>query len=169
MVRGFSLALMLAGVSLGSLLLPGMGKGSFPAYLTCPPLPETGPAGQVSIYVVKTQDPPGFVCVRVINGRSESIGHGVPPSVSLQRWEEGKPGQLGQFRDFPGAYTHLGGLEVQQLLVKLYFPPGEVLDEPAPMFQPAPPGRYRVCFRYDVRGQEEGGKQEVCSEEFSLP
>ena len=168
--RSFSLTPMLVGVFLvGGLLLPSMGKGDFPLYLTCPPLPESVAAGQVSLYVAKAQDPSGFVCVRVINGRSESIGHSDPPRVSLQRWEEGKPGQPGQFRDFPGAYIHPEGLDVQQGLVKWYSPPGAVLDEQTPMFQPAPSGRYRVCFRYDVRGQEERGKQEVCSEEFSLP
>jgi hypothetical protein len=151
------------------LFLPAMVRGEHPFSLGCPPLPESGPPGQVAIYVAKTQDPPGFVCVRVINGRSESIGHSAPPRVSLQRWEEGKPGQPGQFQDFPGAYSHPGGLDVQQLLVKWYSPPGMILDEQMPMFQPAPPGRYRVCFTYSVIKQGEQSEHEVCSEEVTLP
>jgi hypothetical protein len=168
MARRFSPVIMLAGVALCSFPLPGMGRSGFSS-LTCPSLPETALVGQVSIYVARVQDSPGFACVRVINGRSDYIGHGAPPTISLQRWEEEQPGQPGQFQSFPDVYTHPGGFEVQQLAVKWYSPPGAVLDEQVPMFQPAPPGWYRVCFRYEVQGQEERGKQEVCSEGFSLP
>lgn len=169
MIGGFALKTMLVGTSLCGLLFPSRGEGGFSLSFACPPLPKTAPAGQVSIYVAKAQDSPGFVCVRVINGRSENIGFGDPPTVTLQRWEEETPGKPGQFRDFLGDYTHPGGFEVQQGLVKWYFPTGIVVDEQVPMFRPAPPGRYRVCFPYDVRGQEARGKQVVCSEEFTLP
>lgn len=169
MVRGFALTMMLAGISLCGILVPPSGKGEFSPSLACPPLPKTAPAGQVSIYVAKAQNRPGFVCVRVINGRSEDIGFGAPPTVTLQRWKKEKPGESSQFRDFLGDYPPPGRFEVQQPLLKWYFPPGTVMDEQVPMFRPAPPGRYRVCFPYDVGGQGARGKQVVCSEEFTLP
>jgi hypothetical protein len=46
--------------------------------------------------------------------------------------------------------------------------PGVIINQRLPYSgQPAPPGRYRVCFSYLPPEQEKD--QEVCSEEFFLP
>lgn len=129
----------------------------------CPPLPAMGPADQVSVLVAKALDRPGFVCIRVTNGLSGRISHGLPEG-RLQVWEEGKEEGYGQFQDFkPDAVV--GRLSLWPLLW-----PGEGTDSYLPHSgQSAPPGRYRVCFRYEDPLWQRQSQKEVCSEEFSLP
>lgn len=121
----------------------------------CPPLPEQGPAGQVSVYVAKALDAPGVLCVRAVNGISPAIGLGGPPFF-LQKWEEGT------FQNFsPGGAPQAG------VLVGWELPAGKTVDRELFAGQPASPGRYRACLRYYVGQGGEG--QIACSEEISFP
>jgi hypothetical protein len=166
MVRSFSLIVMLGGIILCSLLLSGLGRGehspslSLQESLHCPPLPDTGLASQVSVYVAKALDLSGVVCVRVVNGFSDGI-HTGPPFVRLQKWEEGRWWRKGKFRNFVGQG---GGV----LPYGTVLPAGGLIDERLPGFgEQAPPGKYRVCFSYLPLGQKR--EQEVCSKELLLP
>jgi hypothetical protein len=169
MVRSSWRTGVMGGVSLSLLLLPVMAGGDYLSYLGCPPLPETGPAGQVSVYVAKAQNEPGLVCVRIINGLRESISHGVPLG-RLQVWKQGTWGRKGQFQNFQDVSTLPDGSVVGAPLAGWYLPAGEGWDGILPYSrQPAFPGQYRVCFRYQVERQGARSEHEVCSEEFSLP
>lgn len=54
------------------------------------------------------------------------------------------------------------------ILASYVLQPGGILDRHLPGFgKTVPPGQYRACFRFSVIGQS--GKEEVCSQEFSLP
>lgn len=129
----------------------------------CPSLPAMGPANQVSVYVAKRLGQSGFVCARIINGLSTGVSYGLPTG-RLQVWEEGEGGQQGQFQDFkPDA-------AVEVALARFFVGPGEALDASLPhSLQPAPSGRYRVCFRYRFPTWQLYSQQEVCSEQFTLP
>jgi hypothetical protein len=136
-----------------------MVRGEHPSYLGCLPLPETGPAGRVSVYVAKALDVPGVVCARVINGFSSSIV-GAVGYLRLQKWEEGR------FRNLDEILS--GGAPMIMTADRPAMPSGAVIDRRLPFSgQPAPPGRYRVCFGYIPPEQDQ--YQQVCSEEFSLP
>lgn len=166
MFRSVSLTTALWGSVL--CLLPSLGGSEPPLSLGCPPLPELKSAGQVSVYAVPAQAKSGLVCVRVINGLSEMITHGLPVG-QLQRWEEAK-GKPGRFRDYQDVYVLPDGTVVGVTLGGLFFPAGEYRDGILPLSgQPAPAGRYRVCFRYWVIRHGERSEQEACSEEFALP
>jgi hypothetical protein len=131
------LLLALGGLSL--ILLSASSRGQEPpAHVTCPPLPEQGPANQVSIYVAKALDAPGVVCARVINGFSASIV-GAVGYLRLQKWEEGR------FRDLEELLS--GGAPILMTADRPAMPPGATIEHRLPLSgQPAPPGRYRVCF-----------------------
>jgi hypothetical protein len=168
MARSFWRIVIMKGVSLCLLLFPVIARGEHPSYLGCPPLPETGPAGQVSVYVAKAQAKPGFVCVRMINGLSEGIGHRVN-FARLQKWEEEGWGREAGFREFKDVSTLPDGSVIGELLAHWMLPPGGAHDDYVPHFQPAPPGRYQVCVSYDFPSWQRQQRQKVCSEEFSLP
>lgn len=150
-------ALYYLTIALGGLcpLLPISGRSQDqPFHAKCPPLPEQGSAGQVSVYVAKALDAPGVLCVRAVNGISTAIGLGGPPFF-LQKWEEGT------FQNFsPGGASQAG------VLVGWELPAGKTVDRELFAGQPASPGRYRVCLRYYVGQGREG--QIACSEEISL-
>ena len=163
MRRRFHRTILLSGVCLCYLLPPVLGWGH-PAELVCAPLPATGPAGQVSVYISKAQAKPGFLCVRIVNGLKESILSRFPLG-RLQQWEDGWWWKPGQFRDYqPDLFVALPSLMYR-------LPPGDKSDESHPLSsQSASPGRYRVCVRYQIElsGGEED-KHETCSAELVLP
>lgn len=125
----------------------------FPA--NCPPLPEQGPAGTVSLYVAKALDVPGVICVRAVNGISPSIRWG-GTSFFLQKWEDGT------FQHFSPGGGPMGGV-----LIGVELPVGKTVNYYLFAGQPAPPGRYRACFRYTMTSG--GAEQVTCSEELTLP
>jgi hypothetical protein len=116
----------------------------------------------VSLFVAKALDAPGVVCIRVINEYSVGIA---TKRLALQKWEEGwVSGWWGrEFRDVEPELPSAGAI----MPVGTGFLPG-VIDTWRPLSgQPAPPGKYRVCFSYRSPNQEK--YQDVCTEEFSLP
>jgi hypothetical protein len=155
-----------AVMTLAFALLPIIGRGEYPSPPPgCPPLPEQGAGNKVSIHVIEALDTPRMVCVRAINGLQEMIGIG-GVVFRLQKWEK-RWWRGGQFRDFketPPSGTLLGATAVLTGMS-----PGGVFDARLPHFSPAPPGKYRVCFRYQLQAPRHGEPREVCSEEFSLP
>jgi hypothetical protein len=155
--------LILIGGGLYLLLFPAVGaRGEQTPPVGCPPLPERGPANAVSVYVAKALDVPGVVCARVINGFSASIASG--PILKLQQWQEGEGWKRGEFHDLrdPGSAPFLVTANIMALQ------PGGIINQRLPYSgQPAPPGRYRVCFGYIPPGLADS--QQVCSEEFALP
>jgi hypothetical protein len=151
---------VVGGVCLYLFLLPVAGRSQSPPLPPgCPPLPEQGPAKKISLYVVKALDKPGAVCIRVINRLSEQIEYG-ELAFWLQKWEEER-------REFQRIEEpDLRGTAVR--LVAYGLPAGGVVDRRLPYSrQPAPPGKYRACFRFRMPGQSVD--DEVYSEEFSLP
>jgi hypothetical protein len=147
------------GLCLFLCLSPVRGRGEQLPPEGCPPLPEQGPANQVSVYVAQALYAPGAVCARVINGFSSSIV-GAVGYLRLQKWEEGR------FRDLDEILS--GGAPVLMTADRPAMPPGAIIEHRLPLYgQPAPPGRYRVCFGYIPPGQDD--LQWTCSEEFSLP
>lgn len=125
----------------------------------CPPLPERGPADVVSLYVEQALDVPGVVCARVINGFSSSIV-GAGGYLRLEQWEDGK------FRDLDEIL--FGGAPMIIAADRPSMPAGAVIETRLPAYgQPAPPGRYRVCFRYISSGHTE--IQQGCSTALTLP
>jgi hypothetical protein len=168
MSHSASLAIMLCGGILCFFLRPSAGHGESPSYPGCPSLPEQGLAGRVSVYAVPAQARSGLVCVRVINGLGKMLTYGLPVG-RLQKWEEGEKGKLGQFRDYQDVTVLPDGTAVGVILGGLFFPAGEYRDGVLPLSgQPAPTGRYRVCFRYSVVEHGKRSEHEACSEEFSL-
>jgi hypothetical protein len=125
----------------------------------CPQLPEQGVARRVSIHVSKRLDTTELVCVRVINGLSVNVEYGAV-AFWLQKWKETE----GKFLNIED--PDLRGTAVQ--MVAYMLPAGGILDRYLPSSrQPAPPGRYRVRFRFRTPGQDVD--EEVYSGEFSLP
>jgi hypothetical protein len=159
--RVHDLTLIAGGLYL-LLFSPVGARGEQTSPVGCPPLPERGPANAVSIYVAKALDVPGVVCARVINGFSSSIASGL--NLKLQKWQEGKGSRRGEFHDFrdPGSAPFLVTANIMAMQ------PGVIVNQRLPYSgQPAPPGRYRVCFSYIPPGQAES--QPVCSVEFQVP
>lgn len=147
------------------LLLSTEGRSEHPPP-SCSPLPEQGPTNTVSLYVAKALDAAGIVCVRVINGFNERIE---TRGTTLQKWEDGKLwGLWGQgFQELKSKQPSAGGI-LPGSIGSVLMPPLRIADMRLPLSgQPAPPGRYQVCFSYLPPDQEK--YQEVCSEEFSLP
>jgi hypothetical protein len=152
--RAFSFLLLALGV-LCLLLLPLSERSQarlFPA--TCPPLPEQGPAGTVSLYAAKALDVPGVICVRTVNGISPSIRWG-GTSLFLQKWEDSA------FQNF-----FPGGGSPGVVAAEVESPVGQKVDRYLFADQPVTPGRYRVCFRYTVTLK--GEEQVICSDELTL-
>jgi hypothetical protein len=138
-------------------------------YPGCPRLPVEGVTNKISVYVVKAQVYSGLVCVRVINGLDEPIYSGVIPG-RLQQWEKRWWWREGQFRDFQDVSTLPDGSVVFEPAALFSLPAGAPRDGFLPLSgHPAPPGRYRVCFRYQIERQGARSEHEVCSEEFLLP
>lgn len=161
----YDLAIMVEVVCLLLFLLPTWGRSEQTSLEGCPPLPEQGAVDIVVVHVAKALDVCGVVCARVINGISPWVSSG-GFNPRLQKWEAGKWWRKGQFRDFgetkPGDIPMLVTLDLHRL------EPGIVANQRLPFSgQPAPPGRYRVCFSYRLRGQKQ--HREACSEEFTLP
>lgn len=161
----YGLTLIIGGMCLLLFLSPVGARGEQAPPAGCPPLPEQGPADQVSVYVTKAPDVPGVVCARVINGFSSNISSG-PPNLKLQQWEAGGWWQKGKFRDF--RETESGSVSAIVTANIVGMPPGVIVDRRLPLSgQPAPTGKYRACFNYIPPGK--GEYQQACSEEFSLP
>lgn len=139
---------------------------SDPPPLKCSSLPEQGPAGTISVHVVKVQDQPGVVCARA-NSLSEDVVGTAGVMLRLQVWKKKWWWMQGQFIDFQETFP--GGVLVGGTAVPIKVSAGGVLDQHLPLGQPAPPGRYRVCVHYQVARPGERTEQEVCSEGFSLP
>ncbi len=156
MLRSF---VAIGGVSLLLCCTPVQGRGERMPSEHCPPLPERGPADVVSLYVEQALDVPGVVCARVINGFSSSIV-GAGGYLRLEQWEDGK------FRDVDEIL--FGGAPMIIAADRPSMPAGAVIENRLPAYgQPAPPGRYRVCFRYISSGHTE--IQQVCSTALTLP
>lgn len=150
----FCFPLVLGELYLISLPVLGRSQES-PFHASCPPLSEQSPAGTVSVYAAKALDAPSILCVRAVNGISPAIGRGGGPFF-LQKWEDST------FRNFSPGGMYIGGV-----LARTELPVGQALDHYLFAGQLTPPGRYRVCFRYDVTL---GGEEHIaCSEEFSMP
>jgi len=159
--RWHGLSRLVAKVCLCLFLHPVAGKTQdTPVSLPgCPPLPEQGRAGKISVYVAKALDHPGAVCIRVINGVSTEIRYG-ELAFWLQKWDD-KQGEFQRIEE-----PDLRGAAVRPVAYGL--PAGGVVDRRLPYSrQPAPPGKYRACFRFGMPGQSVD--DEGCSEEFSLP
>jgi hypothetical protein len=125
----------------------------------CPPLPEQAPESTVTVYVAKMPEKSGFVCARAVNGIHPSVSFN---SFLLQQRDEG------QFHDFTEPLPPTPpGIIIGEEAVHIVLMPGQWFDRQFPSFSPAPPGTYRACFRYTLYMSTE--KQEVCSEEVSLP
>jgi len=144
------------------LFAPIAGRSERSLLLDCPPLPEQGPSNKVSIHTAKALDIPGIVCVRVYNGLSTEIAYeGIPVRLQkslLRLWFP-----YLAFKDIFRSGGWIGvSLERGSLRV------GGVVDRRLPGFyQPASPGKYRVCFSYSLHQQND--RQETCSGEFLLP
>lgn len=124
-------------------------KSRYPSPAGCPALPQWGPAGKVSLYVEKALDQPGIVCVRVINGLSDMIEIG-PRNV----WLEGENSPVGTMIAYPD----------RLLLMRTR----GMFDYRLPQTrQPAPSGKYRVCFRSRTFPNQDS--HTAYSPEFSLP
>lgn len=155
------LLVSIAGTGSFLLLLYGIGRSEQIPLPGCPPLPEQAPEGTVAVYVAKMQEKPGFACVRVVNGIATTLSS---DGFRLQRREDG---QFHDFTDKPPATPP--GLIIGQTLIRLGVQRGSRLERELPLYSPAPPGTYRACFRYALYLNLNTERQEVCSEEFSLP
>jgi hypothetical protein len=107
------------------------------------------------------QAKPGFVCVRAVNGISLPLSS---DGFRLQRREDG------QFQDFTEIMPPMPpGLIIGETLPRLSLQLGARLERQLPLYSPAPPGTYRACLRYTLYLNLNTERQEVCSEELSLP
>ncbi len=126
----------------------------------CPPLPDQIQEGTIAVYVAKMPKKPGFVCARAVNGIRHSVSFN---SFLLQKREEG------QFHDFTEPLPPTPpGVIIGEEPIRLEMVIGSRFDRQFPSFSPAPPGTYRTCFRYTLHHMITE-RQEVCSEEFTLP
>src|SRR5712691_657248 len=108
----------------------------------CPPLPEQAAEGTVAVYVAKMQEKLGSVCARAVNGIPPPIGY---DGFHLQRRKEG------QFHDFTEPMPPMPpGVIIGEDASRFEMVIGSRLDRQFPRFGPAPPGTYRVCFRYTL-------------------
>ena len=149
-----------------TLLLPVEGRSEQASPTGCPLLPEQASGNAVALYVAKAPDTPGFVCVRAINGLSEDLAVG-GNSLRLQRWEKEKWWRAGGFRDF--VETPPPGLVIGTTLPLMNMPPGTSQAARLPRLgQPAPAGRYRVCFQSELV-RPDRSQATLCSAEFTLP
>ena len=131
-------------------------------YADCPPLPEQGPEGQVTVYVAKIPAQPGFVCARAVNGIPPSLSYSISYREFRLQQHDGE-----QFRDFTEPMPLLPpGVIIGETLAHIGVMPGHWFDRQFPSFSPAPAGRYRACFRYTLSQSPE--RHEACSEEFSV-
>lgn len=120
----------------------------------------------VALYVAKASDAPGFVCARVVNGLGDDLAVG-DASLSLQKWAKEKWWRAGGFQDF--VETSPKGVIVGMDLVLMTLPAGRSYTARLPRLgQPAPAGRYRVCFHSELV-QPDRVQATVCSGEFTLP
>jgi hypothetical protein len=132
----------------------------------CPPLPEHASPNVVSLYVAKAIDVSGVVCARVINGFSEDLIVG-GSSLRLERWQKEKWWRQGGFHPFAG--TPPEDVIIGMTLVRTTMPAKGIRDERLPLLgSPAPAGRYRICFSYELLRQP-SVQVTICSEEFVLP
>lgn len=125
-------------------------------------LPEHGSSRDISVHVAQITDRPGVVRALVYNGTDEELAYGAT-SFSLQKnwlWIIWLP--YLDFKDF------LFGAKMRAVTpVELLLRMGGRAERYLPRFgKSAPPGRYRVCFRYQVRRSTE--EQCVCSTPFWL-
>lgn len=127
-----------------------------------------GPSHEVSLSVAVERR--GFIWVRAYNGTERDLGYGSPPFHLQQSW--GWFLWLPYFnvaefiRDLRWSFVSLGfDMAIHRL------PVGQKVDDHLPISlsgTPAPPGRYRVCFRYRPFWGE-NRYQSVCSAPFWLP
>lgn len=151
-----------------SFFLPTVGRSEHLPHSGCLSLPEQGPVNTVSISATKALDVPGFICTRVINGRSEDLAL-LESTPNLQKWER-RWLIKGGFRDFSAFREHPSGMIIGGTLSAKYISAGATMDYRLPLYGPVPPGRYRACLRYRLTVAEPKRKDyEVCSEEVTLP
>src|SRR5712691_2839540 len=159
-------AATLIGIIIFSSLLPVQGHPEPAPPPNCPVLPEQSPGNAVALYVAKTSDAPGFVCARVVNGLSDDLAVG-GASLHLQKWAKEKWWCAGGFQDFVAPSPK--GVIVGMDLVLMTLPAGTSYTARLPRLgQPAPAGRYRVCFHSELV-QPDRVQATVCSGEFTLP
>jgi hypothetical protein len=153
--------LVLWGVVTVALFLPVVGTSEQAPPPGCPPLPGQAPEGTVAVYVAKMPEKPGFVCARAVNGIPPPIGY---DGFHFQRREEG------QFHDFTEPVPPTPpGVIIGEDATRFMLVVGSRLERQFPLYSPAPPGTYRACFRYTLYLNLNTERQEVCSEELSLP
>jgi len=128
----------------------------------CSSLPEHGQENQVALAVAPVGDNPGVVCVRVDNGRPESIYYDWAALRLERRWVRLMWSSILRPKDlFPGRQAS----ETQPVL--RYIKEKSFRDFFLPsQYNPAPPGIYRVRFRY--RLTEQGEEQTLYSETVTI-
>jgi hypothetical protein len=164
-MRSLSYGMTLLGGLVFFSLLPVCGH-SEPASSVCPALPEQLSGNGVALYGAKAADTPGFVCAQVMNGLSEDLAIG-GASLRLQKWTKEKWGHSGGFQDF--LEPSPPGVMIGMALPLMMLPVGKHYTARLPRLgQPAPAGRYRVCFHSELV-QPDGVQTTICSAEFTLP
>ena len=131
--------------------------------LGCASLPEHGPSGEIAIAAARMADRRGSVCVRVYNGTEQDLEY-APSAWSLQEsWAWVIWYRYFNLADF------LWGDTIATVMPMWFLRAGGKTGAFLPHSgrRPAPPGRYRACFRYNMEGSHE--ERRVCSAPFWLP
>ena len=148
------------------ILLPVPGYAEPLPALNCSALPEHVAEHTVALYIVKPAETPGLVCAQIMNGLGQDLAVG-GASLRLQKWAKTKWWRAGGFQDFTEPSPP--GVMVGADLGLMMLPTGKSYTARLPRLgQPAPPGRYRVCFQSELV-QADRVQATVCSAEFALP
>lgn len=138
--------------------------------LGCAALPEGGPDNTISISVARVVDQPGVVCARVYNGTYEDLGYAAGAFRLHKSWLWVLWVPYFNLQDVVRSLLPGAPIVAFTGMIDLLPPTGR-MDGYLPSFglyhSPAPPGRYRVCFRY-LAGKSEDERR-VCSAAFWLP
>lgn len=165
-MRNFHTRFTFIGVIAFSFLFPVQGHPEQAIPPNCPALPEQSTGNAVALYVAKASDTPGFLCARVVNGLGDDLAVG-GAALRLQKWAKEQWWRAGGFQDV--VETPPPGVIVGMDLVLMTLPAGRSYTERLPRLgQPAPAGRYRVCFHSELV-QPDRVQATVCSAEFTLP
>lgn len=153
---GFCLLIALLLVPLG---LAVIGSGEAPPPLPpCAALPETGSAGEVSLFVGQDADKPGSICLRILNLSTRVLSYGFH-SYILQTQGVRRIWSAKLIGMWP---------ETDEEIVRI-IPPGSHADD-WHRFSPSHswffPQWYRACVRISFSGQSEETHR-VCSQPFS--
>ncbi len=133
----------------------------------CPPFPTSKVNNRVTVSTVKSLDMPGVVCIRVINGLKVGIEYGGKIAFRLQI-KQGTQKTKIYLSPFSTKDPSQKSNKIIMFRGAHSLRTKRSIDEYLPGFgNPAPPGRYKACFRFRMPGQSID--DEICSEEFFLP